>query len=148
MIIALFFGMDTIAITFWDGRVSPLFDAAATVLLVAPEREPKRIPLGGGTLWEKAALLEKNAVTILICGAISAEALAVLREHSITVFPWVSGPVSEVLSAHRNGSLDTPRFMMPGCMRGRHGHCSGRPRGRGFCRRGRAVKPDSNERRE
>ena len=134
MIIALFPGMDTIAITFWDGRVSPLFDAAATVLIVAPEGEPKRISLGSGSLWEKAALLEKNDVTILICGAISAEALAALQEHSIKVFPWVSGPVSEVLSAHRDGSLDNPRFTMPGCMRRQRCHRSGRSRKRGYCR--------------
>jgi predicted Fe-Mo cluster-binding NifX family protein len=134
MIIALFPGMDTIAITFWDGRVSPLFDAAATVLIVAPEGEPKRISLGSGSLWEKAALLEKNDVTILICGAISAEALAALQEHSIKVFPWVSGPVSEVLSAHRDGSLDNPRFTMPGCMRRQRCHRSGRSRKRGYSR--------------
>ncbi|MCU0608861.1 MAG: hypothetical protein MUF22_03715 [Chitinispirillaceae bacterium] len=117
--------METIAITFWDGLVSPLFDAAAAVLIVGPEREGRLIRLGDGSIRDKAAILAKHETATLICGAISADAAAVLSELGIKVVSWVRGPVDKVLEAYKNGSLVSEAFLMPGC----HNRCRGRGRG-------------------
>lgn len=126
--------METIAITFWNGLVSPLFDAAATVLIVGPGQERHHISLGNGPLYTKAEILEKHAVKILICGAISADALSILHERNIRVVSWISGPVENVLKAHETNTLEAGPFTMPGC--GRNRRCRrGNRRGRGGGRR-------------
>ena len=130
--------METIAITFWNGLVSPLFDAAATVLVVASGKEREQIPLGNGPLLAKVNVLEKHSVKVLICGAISAGALGMLQERDIRVVSWIRGPIEDVLKAHESDTLEAGPFLMPGC--GRGGRCRNRRnrgsvRGGGQCRR-------------
>jgi hypothetical protein len=55
-----------------------------------------------------------NSTGTLICGAITAAALAVLRERGVEVIPWIRGSVEEVLNAHRRGTMGAWPFSMPG----------------------------------
>jgi predicted Fe-Mo cluster-binding NifX family protein len=130
--------METIAITFWNGLVSPLFDAAATALIVGPDNNRRQIAMNNATLYAKADLLRQHETNVVICGAISATALTVLQERGMRVIPWIRGSIEEVLLAYGNGSLETDSFFMPGCHR--KGRCRGRRRvvigeGREQCRR-------------
>ena len=133
--------MTTIAVPNLNGYVSPVFDTARELLLVEKEGErelsrrqmtlDQRLPL------QRAVWLGGLGVDVLICGAISRELALLLDGQGVAVIPFVSGGVDEVLSAYTAHQLADPRFLMPGCGRGRFGFCrsrgprSGRPGGRG-----------------
>jgi hypothetical protein len=40
-----------------------------------------------------------------------------LQERGIRIVPWIRGAIEEVLSAHKNGIVETDSFLMPGCHR-------------------------------
>ncbi len=123
-----------IAIPFWQGRVSPVFDVAGQVLLVewndVGERSRREEVLAEELPDRRAARLAEWGVTTLICCAVSQPLENLLAAHKIQVIPQVCGEVEEVLQAFRAGTLESERFAMPGCCRRRRG------RGRGRCRRG------------
>jgi hypothetical protein len=103
------------AITFWKGIVSPLYDAAESILLVFPEGKRETVHVGRMSIFEKNEVLEKSKVHILICGAISNLAHADLVNKEIEVIPWIRGPVEEVLQAHCLNKLAEGPFLLPGC---------------------------------
>lgn len=120
-----------VAIPYWQGRISPVFDVATRVLIVEidqgaclmshelllTEEEPRL----------RAARLVDAAVSVLICGAISRHMEMALQTAGITVIPQRCGDVEQVLAAFSAGRLHQDAFLMPGCCgrhrgRGRHGH--------------------------
>lgn len=114
-----------LAIANWNGRVSPVFDTAAQVLVVDVEeaREPCRreealtesLPA-----WRVRRLLELG-VEVLICGAVSRPLATLLAGAGIRVVPWIAGPVDAVLAAYLAGKLAHPQWTMPGCACGQRG---------------------------
>jgi predicted Fe-Mo cluster-binding NifX family protein len=56
----------------------------------------------------------KYGVQIIICGAVSEAFYNLLTEAGIDLVCGVTGDVDEVIAAHRNGTLNQPRFRMPG----------------------------------
>lgn len=128
-----------IALPIWNNRISPLFDTACRVLIWS-------IEVGGSGEWEehdlrglippmKVRRIKELGADTLICGAISNPVAYLVESAEIKIFPWVSGPVEEVIEAFRTGQIESPRFFMPGCgrMRGRRGRPgTGRGRGRGY----------------
>jgi predicted Fe-Mo cluster-binding NifX family protein len=139
--------MMTIAIPFWNGRVSPVFDVAGKLLLVENNGQ------GGGTRWEavltaadpyaRAAELAATGADVLICGAISRPMELAVHAAGIEVVPQTCGDVEGVLNAFLEGRLNQPDFLMPGCcgrrrrLRGR----AGRGEQRGFGRGNRLAGP-------
>ena len=127
-----------IALPVWDGRISPVFDTATTLVLVdyAAGAETARsehalrasFPLG------RAGKLVELGVEVLICGAVSRPLASMIAGYGIQLLPFVSGDVEEVLSAYKSGRLGVPnyppQFRMPGC-RGRRARFGKRWRGRG-----------------
>lgn len=136
-----------LAVTIWNGRVSPVFDVCRTVLLVTLEDgavvdtalEPLD-PLDGERKLER---LVELAVELLICGAISEPLQQRLQARGLRVLGFVAGAVEEVLRAFVAGELPGPAHAMPGCGGGQHryrggagvgrgeGHGAGRGEGRG-----------------
>jgi predicted Fe-Mo cluster-binding NifX family protein len=111
-----------IAVPDWQGRVSPVFDVAAQVLLVdvdAEDGQRRLASLGNAALHERARRLSELSVDVLICGAISWPLEALLAASGIRVIPLVCGEVEEVVRAFRDGTLENERFAMPGCCRKR-----------------------------
>jgi len=119
-----------IAITTWNGAVSPLFDAAGTLELFTESGVSKVVSILNLPIGEKIRLLKENGVDRLICGAISSPILASLHENGITVTPWIRGQTEEVYSACLKNRLMAVEFRMPGCGFGRHCKKDGRRRGR------------------
>jgi predicted Fe-Mo cluster-binding NifX family protein len=128
-----------IAIPTWNGRVSPVFDTASRLLVVETtgESETARFEtdISEHFLPSKSMRLTGLEIDTLICGAISRPLAAMITTAGITLIPWISGQVDEVLQAFLSNTLFDPRFIMPGCASprskgpgGRHGRGGGRRR--------------------
>lgn len=128
-----------VALTVWEGRVSPVFDVCreALILDVADSRVEActNQPLAGTDLHARTGQLVARGVDTLICGAISNEALQELEARGIRVIAFIAGNVDAVISAFANGRLPDDGFTMPGCGRRRRtrgARCAaGRARGSG-----------------
>jgi len=127
-------GVMRIAIPQWQGRISPVFDVAGSLLLIDIEngleirREERRFP-GTNPSARVTEFLSFRA-GILICGAISAPLQSRLIAVGVQVFGFACGMIDDVLGAYLNGRLRSRAFVMPGCQRWcRRGgalYCSGR----------------------
>jgi predicted Fe-Mo cluster-binding NifX family protein len=142
-----------IAIPEWRGRISPVFDVAAKVVLIDVDagretrREEHRLP-GADSATRMAEFLNLGA-GVLICGAISAPIEAKLAASEVEVVGFVCGRINEVLAAYLSGDLAKGAFAMPGCRKwpgpqranemprgfGMGGSGGGRGLGRGLGRR-------------
>jgi predicted Fe-Mo cluster-binding NifX family protein len=115
-----------IAIPYWRGVVSPVFDFAATVLIVDIENgtemaRNKKALRYTEPLARVRYLLYLNT-NILICGAISRQLEFTLQSSGVQVVSNICGPTDEVLSAFLKGTLNSRPFLMPGYVyRGRRG---------------------------
>lgn len=108
-----------LAIPQHQGRISPVFDTAGSVLLIDLEdgreiRRESRI-LSRNELLARAAEFLKLEANILICGAISAPLETLLISSGVHVIGFLCGPVDEVFAAFLNGDIAKPEFSMPGC---------------------------------
>lgn len=120
-----------IIIPSWQGRVSPLFDAAGTVLLVDMDndRELSRavVTLKSTDPVQRVRQTVGCGAEVLICGAISGQLECMLRSTGLQVVSNICGEIDDVLHAFVKGSLFDMAFLMPGCYgvkrrrRNRHG---------------------------
>jgi len=62
--------------------------------------------------FNKVRILKKANLDILICGAITWEIATLIDKSGISLYPWISGNIDEVLDAFKNGQIDG--FIMPG----------------------------------
>jgi predicted Fe-Mo cluster-binding NifX family protein len=113
-----------VALTAWEDRISPVFDSART-LLIAEIKKKKIISrlhifFNPEKTSSLAEALNKLNIEILICGAISELPSNIIIGSGITLIPFISGNVEQVLEAYANGIQIVPGFLMPGCGR-RHG---------------------------
>jgi len=108
-----------IAVPNCQGRVSPVFDVAARLVLV-------RLKGGAEVERREVVLFEKQpegivqslgelGIKVLICGAISRGLRTSLEQAGIRVLPQICGGLDSVITAFRNGRLAQPEFAMPGC---------------------------------
>ncbi len=111
------------ALTVWENRISPVFDAAQMLLIaeidntkiINQRHEPfdPELPL---RLIDR--LLELD-VAVLICGAISEIPATVIEAQAIKLIPFISGNADDVLEHYAQGLPIIPTFLMPGCDRKR-----------------------------
>lgn len=108
-----------IAVSVWEGRVSPVFDTASRLWVLDAEEtgEASRFEvfLDEQTCSRKCSRIQVLGVKVLICGAISRYFQGILSASGIRVIPWVCGAASEVVNAYMDGTLFQPRYLMPGC---------------------------------
>jgi predicted Fe-Mo cluster-binding NifX family protein len=133
-----------IAIPNCQGRVSPVFDVAARLVLVRLKGDAE-LERKDFVLFEKQAdgivrSLGELGIQVLICGAISQGLQLALERAGIRVLPQICGGLDSVITAYRSGTLGQPEFAMPGCC-GRRWE-TGRRGAR--CRRGFHSKPREN----
>jgi predicted Fe-Mo cluster-binding NifX family protein len=116
-----------IGVPIWNGRVSPVLDAAERLVVVDTDGSGNRarevVALEARRLPLRAARLSRLGLDLLVCGAVSRPLHELLTAAGVRVEPWVAGELDEVLHAAESGNLDLPRYRMPGC-------CGGRRRGR------------------
>jgi predicted Fe-Mo cluster-binding NifX family protein len=129
-----------IAIPTWNGRVSPVFDTASRLLVVEAEGGGERsrfeTDISEHFIPSKVMRLTGLGVETLICGAISRPLASMVTTAGISLIPWISGNVEDVLQGFLSGTLFDLRFMMPGIPipwgkgpRARHGRGRARRRG-------------------
>ena len=107
-----------VAIPVWEGRISPVFDAARCILVIGVEGDAEcarcEIHVGEMALPARAKKLSELGVELLICGAISREFADLLKSLRIAIIPWIAGELDEVLPAFLAGKFPDPLFVMPG----------------------------------
>jgi len=108
-----------VAVSVWEGRVSPVFDTASRLLIleVPKKGESSRfeVVLDDQSRAKKCSRIQSLCVEVVICGAISRHFQGILKASGIHVIPWICGSASEVLDAYLDGSLSHSRYLMPGC---------------------------------
>lgn len=118
-----------VALTVWGDRISPVFDAARTILIaeiqdgeIVDRRNEAFLPEMSCRL---AGMLNNLGIDVLICGAISQLPAGIIENSGIKLIPFVVGNVEKVLGSYVNGAQIVPAFSMPGCG-WRHGRKKGR----------------------
>ena len=107
-----------VAITIWENRISPVFDAAEN-LLIAEIRDREIVarkirPLPAGPYGRLIELLRDHQVEVLICGALCVGPAAFLEMHGIHVISFIAGDAGQVLARFAQDG-DLSAFFMPGC---------------------------------
>lgn len=120
-----------VALTAWENRISPVFDAARTLLIadiengeIVNRRYDSLFPEMSARL---AARLKDLGVEVLICGAISQLPAAVIEAGGVQLIPFIGGNIEDVLTSYAKGTQIVSVFSMPGC-----GGRQRRQRGRAF----------------
>jgi predicted Fe-Mo cluster-binding NifX family protein len=107
-----------VALTVWDGRISPVFDVCRELLLITVEGETatSRVneSVGGVHGLLKIERLMELGVETLICGAISEDLRWDLTSRGVDVVGFVAGETEQVLQAFLTGKLPAS-LAMPGC---------------------------------
>lgn len=120
-------------LTIWNTRIAPVFDVAGQALIVVSENgttlSEENLDLLGGSALAKIARLAQVQADVLICGAISRQALCAANASGIEVHSFIAGNACEVLQAWLEGRLGEGAFAMPGCVPKQTG-CRRRGRGR------------------
>lgn len=108
-----------VALTVWEGRISPLFDATRTLLIAQVEggrATSRRLePFDCESAAARAARLANLGVHVLICGGISSLFADMVEARGVRIIAFVAGVADEVLAAYVAGCIDRKKFRMPGC---------------------------------
>jgi predicted Fe-Mo cluster-binding NifX family protein len=107
-----------VALSIWNGRISPVFDVSERCLIIddgSSASNGEIVDFAGWTSDEKARFLAEKGVSTLICGAVSHEYEESFLARGIELIPFIAGPIERVAEAWRAGSLLRGSFSMPGC---------------------------------
>lgn len=110
-----------IAITIWGNRVSPVFDAAATLLVAHIEN--RMVIRKSYTSFDPESpsdlikLLKKMQIPVLMCGAISTKPADLIVNNDIKLISFVTGNALKLLENFAQKQTIEKAFMMPGCSR-------------------------------
>jgi predicted Fe-Mo cluster-binding NifX family protein len=108
-----------VAIPVWNGRVSPVFDAASMIVLLdiedGQEKARTEVQVPARPLVLRVKLLVERHVDVLVCGAISQMLAEMCAAAGTPVVSWVAGPLDDVVRAVLTGALPSPSYTMPGC---------------------------------
>jgi len=137
-----------VAFAAWNGRIAPVFDVTRRLHVVDTARGGRVVreseeALDDGTPAGRAARLAAQRIDALVCGAISRPQEALIQAYGVTVVPFVTGDLRDVVDAWRAGTLGSEGFAMPGCG-GRGRRFRG---GRGWGRKGRGRRGGGTTRR-
>lgn len=118
-----------IAVSQWNGRVSPVFDVSERLLLVdmADNCEITResVYLTSVGPFGRIKELAHIGANVLICGAISFALESALKHAGIRVIGFTCGELGAVIAAFQKGCLGDDCFRMPGLAGGpenQHSH--------------------------
>ena len=126
------------AITSWNGRISPVFDVSRQVVVMEAKdgrvinRQEHDLELSEPSA--KVIRLTELGIDTLICGAVSRPLADMIVARGIKLVPFVAGETDQVAEAYLAGNLLNTAFAMPGCCGRQQGfRGAGGGRGRGAC---------------
>lgn len=111
-----------VAVTVWEDRISPVFDASRHLLIAKIENG--QITHQSNLIFDPRSpakltnTLGRLDVPVLTCGAISQVPANTITAGGITLVPFIAGKVNRVLRAHAKGQSLASAFAMPGCKEG------------------------------
>ncbi len=112
-----------VALTVWEGRISPVLDTARSVVIANIENGATTAQrdeiLSEESPQRKITQLRALGVEVLVCGAVSRPLANLVSSSGIRLIPFVSGELGEVLDAVIAGKIPDTAFTMPGCGCGR-----------------------------
>lgn len=121
-----------VALTVWEGKISPVFDVARSLLIVELKNGEiagrDYVPMFAEPSSRLGEWLRELGVDVLICGAISQVPAIILETGGVRLLAFIGGNVEEVLTSFVNGEPITEIYSLPGC-----GRCHGWQRGRAGC---------------
>ena len=108
-----------VAVSVWGERVSPVLDTASRLRIADVEEEGRcddsfDVWLEEREFCRRCARICGMRIDVIICGAVSRAMSTMLEATGIKVISGISGNYDEVFGAYSEGSLFSPRFMMPG----------------------------------
>jgi predicted Fe-Mo cluster-binding NifX family protein len=93
-----------VALTVWQDRISPVFDANSRLLIVRIQEgrilETRFEPFECSSILFRATRLDDLGIQVLICGGISEFSEMLIEARGIRVFSFTSGEVNKVLEAY------------------------------------------------
>lgn len=107
-----------LAVTVWGNRISPVFDAASTLLVA--EITNRKISGQYYTAFDPESpvdlihTLKKHDVTTLVCGAISKTPASQIQDQHIHLIPFVTGNVRQFLDSFALNQTVGKKHRMPG----------------------------------
>uniref|UniRef100_A0A7C4ARW2 Dinitrogenase iron-molybdenum cofactor biosynthesis domain-containing protein n=1 Tax=Desulfomonile tiedjei TaxID=2358 RepID=A0A7C4ARW2_9BACT len=107
-----------IAVSEYQGRIAPVFDTCRRVLIFLHTAEGDSEV--GSEDWSSLARhlrpdrLVQLSIETVLCGGISCWMNDQITARGLTLIPWLSGNVQEILMAYRNGAIFAPEYAMPG----------------------------------
>jgi predicted Fe-Mo cluster-binding NifX family protein len=123
-----------VAIPIFNSRISPRFDCAQEMLLVAIDdgkiTEQRKISLKNLSSIEKIKKILNLRVDSLICGGIDCQSMRQLSCRGLSIYAWLTGDVQDVISRFLSGKLESDVMSEP----------DGRRRGRGRFKRGKTFR--------
>lgn len=112
-------GAMRVAVTVWEGRVSPVFDVCREALILTITDKTvvstTTVAMDADNPNHKISQLVDLQVQTLICGAISQPLHHELDHRGIRVIGFVAGETDQVVEAFLANELPGPRLSMPGC---------------------------------
>jgi predicted Fe-Mo cluster-binding NifX family protein len=100
-----------VAIPTFGTRVSPRFDCARAVLVIAIDdgkpSERQELVASNWAPHERINQLLELGVDTVICGAIDCWSAESLRSAGVTIYDWVTGEIEDSLAALLRGDLDS-----------------------------------------
>jgi hypothetical protein len=92
-----------IAITDWNNRIAPVFDAAHNIYVFSESAQwkPELLPLVSEKFLDKIDYLVAQDIDVLICGGISRQAWQYAIDCSIEVHPFVAGTTTDGISTDK-----------------------------------------------
>jgi predicted Fe-Mo cluster-binding NifX family protein len=106
------------AVTVWGNRISPVFDAARTLLVA--EVADKKISGQYYTAFDPESpvelvnTLKKHQITLLVCGAISKTPADLITDQHIHLISFVTGNARQFLDSFAQDRTVETKHMMPG----------------------------------
>jgi len=108
-----------VAVSDWEGRISPVFDVAERLLLVKVAAgqcmNRHHEPLTFRTPIDMVHQLVNWKIEIILCGGVSRNLQQSIEQAGIKIIPHLCGNVDAVLQAFLEKRFPDERFTMPGC---------------------------------
>lgn len=116
------------AFSYEGKRIAPVFDVARHIFIVEAEAgkiicEFKK-KMDNELHIQNTIRIAETGIETLICGAVSTSLHNMISSYGISVIPFVTGELREVINAWINGNLNCEVFFMPGYRN--HGFRGGR----------------------